>query len=87
MAETPLPFAGGDVGPSDTIAKTAIWVIVPLAIALLSWHTLALEPRPGLEYSWHAALHMALHDRITFGDHLIFTVRSIGLPERADALV
>ena len=55
-----------------------MWVIVPLVIVLLSWHALALEPLPDLDNSWHAALHMALHDRITFGDHLIFTYGPLG---------
>jgi hypothetical protein len=51
---------------------------VPLVIALLSWRPLALEPRPGLDNSWQAALHMALHEGITFGDHLIFTYGPVG---------
>ncbi len=60
------------------MASPAIWVIVPLVIAVLSWHTLALEPSPGADISWQAALHMALHYRITFGNHLIFTYGPLG---------
>jgi len=55
-----------------------MWVIVPLAIAILSWHALVLQPAAGLENSWHAALHMALHDGVTFGNHLIFTYGPLG---------
>ncbi|HEY4916681.1 MAG TPA: hypothetical protein VIH92_07210 [Solirubrobacteraceae bacterium] len=53
-------------------------VLVPLAILLLSWHALALEPQPGLDASWEAALHMALHAPITFGRHLVFTYGPLG---------
>jgi hypothetical protein len=60
------------------MVNAAIWVTFPCLIALLSWHALALEPQPGLDSSWQAALHMALHDKITFGDHLIFTYGPLG---------
>lgn len=56
----------------------ALWIIVPLAGALLSWQTLPLEPQPGVDNSWGAALHMALHDGVTFGNHLIFTYGPLG---------
>jgi hypothetical protein len=56
----------------------AAWVVVPLAITLLSWHALPLEPQPGLDHSWQAALHMALHYGIAFGRHLIFTYGPLG---------
>jgi len=55
-----------------------MWVVVPLVIMLLSWHALPLEPQPGLDPSWQAALHMALHYGITFGNHLIFTYGPLG---------
>ncbi len=58
--------------------QIAIWVIVPLAIVLASWRALPLEPRPGLDNSWHAGLHMALQGGITFGSHLIFTYGPLG---------
>jgi hypothetical protein len=51
---------------------------VAFAITVLSWHALPLEPQPGLDNSWQAALHMALHDGITFGHHLIFTYGPLG---------
>lgn len=55
------------------------WVLVPLALMLLSWHALELEPQPGLDPSWQAALHMALHgEGVTFGNHLIFTFGPLG---------
>jgi hypothetical protein len=68
-----LPFSDG-----TRLAGVAVWVIVPLVIVLLSWHELPLEPQPGLDPSWQAALHMALHDGITFGNHLIFTYGPLG---------
>jgi hypothetical protein len=45
---------------------------------LLSWHPLLLEPQPDLDPSWQAALHMALHGGVTFGNHLIFTYGPLG---------
>jgi hypothetical protein len=55
-----------------------VWVAVPLVIMLLSWHELPLAPQPGLDPSWQAALHMALHNGMTFGNHLIFTYGPLG---------
>jgi hypothetical protein len=59
-------------------ALLASCLVVALAITLLSWHALQLEPRPGLDPSWQAALHMALHYGITFGNRLIFTYGPLG---------
>jgi hypothetical protein len=59
-------------------ARAAMWVMVPLGIVLLSWRALPLEPLPGLDDSWHAGLAMALHDGITFGNHLIFAYGPLG---------
>jgi hypothetical protein len=58
------------------VPRPAIWAV--LAIVLLSWHPLALEPAPGLGKSWEAAMHMAHHFGITFGDHLVFTYGPLG---------
>jgi hypothetical protein len=58
--------------------RAAVWVLVPLLIALFSWHRLALEPLGDLDNSWHAALHMAVNEGITFGNHLIFTYGPLG---------
>jgi hypothetical protein len=55
-----------------------VWVLASVAIALLSWHALELQPMPGLDNSWEAGLHMALHYRITFGNELIFTYGPLG---------
>jgi hypothetical protein len=82
-APAPAEARAGPAGwrarlPRLGLPGAAIWVIVPLAIALLSWQALPLEPGPGLENSWHAALHMALHDGISFGNHLIFTYGPLG---------
>lgn len=56
----------------------ALWAIVALAIALLSWQTLPLTPQPGLDFSWQAALHMAITNGVTFGNHLVFTYGPLG---------
>ena len=55
-----------------------LWVGVPLLITLLSWHPLPLAPQPGLDHSWEAGLQMALHEGVTFGNHLIFTYGPLG---------
>jgi hypothetical protein len=60
------------------VAGAAGWVGVPLAIVVLCWHALPLEPKTGLDYSWEAGLHMALHYGVTFGNHLIFTYGPLG---------
>lgn len=52
--------------------------LVVLGIMLLAWHPVELEPLPGLDQSWQAALHMALHDRIPFGSRFIFTYGPLG---------
>jgi hypothetical protein len=60
------------------LSGAMVWAVVPLLIVLLCWHALALQPKPGLDSSWEGALHMALHDHITFGNHLIFTYGPLG---------
>ncbi len=63
---------------SQRVKAATAWIVVPVAVALLSWQTLPLEPQPGVDNSWGAALHMALHDGVTFGNHLIFTYGPLG---------
>jgi hypothetical protein len=55
------------------------WV-VPLALALLTWQALALEPSgaDGLDSSWQAALQMASHYGVAFGPHFAFTFGPLG---------
>lgn len=77
-AEAGLPER---VRPRSTRSRTTsacMWVVLPCVVVLLSWHALALEPQPGLDNSWRAALHMAVHDGVTFGDHLVFTYGPLG---------
>jgi hypothetical protein len=65
--------------PSRTrLQRAALWVIVTLAIALLSWQTVPLTPQAGLDSSWQAALQMAITHGITFGNRLIFTYGPLG---------
>ncbi len=60
------------------LKRAGLWVAVPLLIVLLTWHALPLTPSPGLDQGWEAALHMALHDGVTFGNQLIFTYGPLG---------
>ncbi len=75
-ARRPMPRALR--APDRSWLRRAVWVLVPLVVVLLAWQPLPLEPRPGLDNSWHAALHMALHTGIGFGNHLIFTYGPLG---------
>ena len=61
------------------LTDVATVIAAGVAIMLLSWHTLALEPQlAGFDGSWEAALHMAVHDGVTFGNHLVFTYGPLG---------
>jgi hypothetical protein len=81
-AATSHPPEGLDPHPTalrrlgSAIPRPAIWAI--LAVVLLSWHPLALEPGPGLGRSWEAAMHMAHHFGITYGNGIIFTYGPLG---------
>jgi len=55
-----------------------VWVVVPLAIVALAWQPLVLAPAPGLDPSWMAALAMAVHNGIGFGDHAVFSYGPLG---------
>jgi len=54
------------------------WALVPVAITLLAWQAVGLEPSSGLDASWTAGLEMALHDGITFGTRAIFSFGPLG---------
>ncbi len=62
--------------------SAALWLALPLAIMLLCWRELPLQPSygegAGLATSWEAGMHMALHEGITFGRHLMFTYGPLG---------
>lgn len=58
------------------IRAPAVWITA--AVVLLSWHALPLKPKTGIGPSWEAAMHMAHHFGITFGNHLIFTYGPLG---------
>lgn len=47
-------------------------------LALLTWRDVSFAPVAGLDPSWHAALHMAARQRMTFGDDLVFTFGPLG---------
>ena len=62
--------------------SAALWLLLPLALTALCWRELPLKPSygegAGLTTSWEAGVHMALHEGITFGSHLIFTYGPLG---------
>jgi len=60
---------------STRVASTPV---LGLLLALLAWRDVSFAPLPGLDPSWHAALHMAAHHRLPFGDGLIFTFGPLG---------
>jgi hypothetical protein len=56
----------------------AFWLLVALAVTLLAWQPLELQPTFGLDPSWQAGQEMAIHNGITFGHHLVFTYGPLG---------
>jgi hypothetical protein len=69
---------------ADRVRALAIhwgWRIgLVLALTAFTWTTLPLEPQAnvGLDDSWQAALHMAVHNGVSFGNHFIFTYGPLG---------
>jgi hypothetical protein len=49
-----------------------------LFVLVVTWPVTTLAPATGLDPSWQAALHLAAHERISFGDDLIFTYGPLG---------
>jgi hypothetical protein len=49
-----------------------------IAIAWVSWPLGSLEPSTGLDSSWQAALNMAAHQSLDFGEDVIFTYGPLG---------
>jgi hypothetical protein len=47
-------------------------------VFVTTWPVVTLAPATGLDPSWQAALHMAAHERIGFGDELVFTYGPLG---------
>lgn len=73
--------------PSRAQARRAGgFAVLVIAIALLSWQTLPLEPTVGLpsatdvglDASWQVALQMAHYQNVSFGNHFIFTYGPLG---------
>lgn len=51
-------------------------------LLLLTWPVLTVEPGPGLDPSWVAALHMAADRGLKFGPDLVFTYGPLGFLTR-----
>lgn len=63
------------------VVASTRWASTPvlgLLLALLAWRDVSFAPVPGLDPSWHAALHMAARHRLPFGDRLVFTFGPLG---------
>jgi hypothetical protein len=54
------------------------WGLAAIAVVLLSWQALEIEPRPGLDYSWQAALQLAAEHHLVFGREIVFTYGPLG---------
>ncbi|MBV9838391.1 MAG: hypothetical protein JO156_09735, partial [Solirubrobacterales bacterium] len=55
-----------------------LWALIPLAIAILSWQPVGLEPGPSGDASWGAGLELALRGGISFGNQAVFTYGPLG---------
>jgi hypothetical protein len=60
-----------------TRLRTSTWFL-GFVVFLASWPVATLVPGTGLDASWQAGLHMAAHQRIGFGDDLIFSYGPLG---------
>jgi hypothetical protein len=62
------------------VRATTKWAVpvLGLLLAVLTWRDIVFSPIPGLDPSWHAALHMAARRRMHFGDELVFTFGPLG---------
>ncbi len=58
--------------------RAALWLGVPVAITLLAWQALNLDPAPGLDSSWGLGLEMGLNRGVHFGSQLTFTYGPLG---------
>lgn len=58
--------------------ETLVVAGVLFAVAILSWHYQGIQPEPGLDPSWQAALHLGLKYRMPFGSQLVFTYGPLG---------
>jgi hypothetical protein len=56
------------------------WTVFLVGLTAFAWTTLPLEPQAtvGLDDSWQAALQMAVHNGVSFGNHFIFTYGPLG---------
>jgi hypothetical protein len=60
------------------LATGLAWALVAFGLLLLAWSDVQSVPAAGLDYSWHAALHMAARRDLTFGSELVFTYGPLG---------
>jgi hypothetical protein len=63
---------------TPSLATGSAWVLGAFGLLLFAWYDLDVAPGAGLDYSWHAALHMAAHGELTFGSELVFTYGPLG---------
>src|SRR5207247_2073461 len=67
-----LPRAAGPV------AVTAAPVVLAAVLTILSWPIANDPARPGLDRSWHTALHLAVADGLRQGVDFLFTYGPLG---------
>ena len=58
--------------------EIATALLVGVGITMLGWKALQLNPRPGIDPSWAAALHMAAGSGLDWGRELAFTYGPLG---------
>jgi hypothetical protein len=54
------------------------WIIPPIVILVLTWTPLQLLPQAEGDPSWQAAVEMAVHQGLPFGQHIIWTYGPLG---------
>lgn len=69
---------GAPQGQRSRLGSAGLWVAVTVAVTLLCWHALPLQPTPSRGSSWQGALHMAHHYGLIFGNQLTFTYGPLG---------
>lgn len=68
----------GTAGRPRRRAVSPVFPGVVAALTLLTFRSVSFAPIPGLDPSWHAALHMAARHRMPFGDRLVFSFGPLG---------
>lgn len=60
------------------IERSALWWLVVVSLVIVTWPVATVAPRAGLDYSWQAALHLAVTRGLDWGTDLVFTYGPLG---------